>query len=180
MNIGLLIVRLAAGLLLAGHGTQKAFGWFGGVGFSATSEFLESVGYRPGKVAGLLAVVGELGGGLLLALGLLTPFPAAMVVGVMLNASHVHWPRFWNSAGGFEYPLVLAAVGAGIGFTGPGRISLDQAIGWSLRGNGWGAAAVAVGAGAALLTLVAKHAGPRAMSHEQASSQRDGDDQRAA
>lgn len=164
MHTGLLIIRLAAGVLLAGHGAQKAFGWFGGHGFVTTSSFFESMGYRPGKVAGFLAVLGELGGGALLALGLLTPLGAAAVIGVMLNASHVHWPKFWVTEGGFEYALVLALVGAGLGFTGPGNFSLDYAFGWSLAGNGWGLAAVGVGLVSATLTLAAKKAGQRALA----------------
>ena len=166
MNTGLLIIRAAAGLLLAGHGTQKAFGWFGGRGFSATSQGFHSMGYRPGHIAASLAVVGELGGGVLLALGLLTPLAAAAVIGVMLNAAHVHWPKFWVTQGGLEYPLVLALVGAGIGFTGPGRFSLDHAFGWSLAGNAWGVAAVVVGVASALLTLTAKRFGQAAARQE--------------
>jgi putative oxidoreductase len=38
MNIGLLLLRLTVGLTLAAHGTQKMFGWFGGLGLSSTSQ----------------------------------------------------------------------------------------------------------------------------------------------
>src|SRR5438309_6714929 len=138
MNVGLLLIRVVAGLLLAGHGAQKAFGWFEGHGFSTTGSVFESMGYRPGRVAGFLAVLGELGGGLLLALGLLTPLAAAAVVGVMLNAMSVHWPKVWVTQGGYEYALVLAVVGAGVGFAGPGAFSLVYAVWWSLAGAGWG------------------------------------------
>jgi uncharacterized membrane protein YphA (DoxX/SURF4 family) len=82
----------------AAHGTQKLFGWFGGHGFAATTQGFDRVGFRPGPLMALLAGVGEAGGGVLLALGLLTPLGAAAGVGVMLNASSVHLSQgFWNN-----------------------------------------------------------------------------------
>jgi putative oxidoreductase len=104
-----------------------------------------------------LAVLGELGGGVLLAVGLFTPLAAAAVVGVMVNAASTHWPNgLWSTRGGFEYPMVLGTVGAAIGFMGPGRLSLDRAAGWALAGNGWGAAALLVGVLSAAAALLAK------------------------
>ena len=83
----------------------------------------------------LLAGVGEAGGGVLLALGLLTPLGAAAGVGVMLNASSVHLSQgFWNNKGGFEYPLTIATTFAGVALAGPGRFSLDRALGWQQTG----------------------------------------------
>ena len=52
MSIGLLILRLVVGLALAGHGTQKLFGWFGGYGLSGTAGFLEQLGFVPGRRSG--------------------------------------------------------------------------------------------------------------------------------
>ncbi|MGZ4154657.1 MAG: hypothetical protein ACXVQ0_09270, partial [Actinomycetota bacterium] len=58
------------------------------------------------------------------------------IIGVMTNAIlAVHAPKgFWNTAGGIEFPLVLIAVATTLAFTGPGRISIDRAIGFLLRG----------------------------------------------
>ena len=79
MDIGLLVVRALIGLILFGHGAQKLFGWFGGPGLTTAGQGLESVGYRPGTFFAFVAGTTEAGGGLLLALGLLTPLAAAGV-----------------------------------------------------------------------------------------------------
>ena len=50
MDTGLLIARLVFGLLMAVHGSQKLFGWFGGPGMSGTEAFLEGLGFRPGRL----------------------------------------------------------------------------------------------------------------------------------
>ncbi len=73
MNVGLLAVRVVVGLLIAGHGSQKLFGWFGGGGVAATGRNFESLGYQPGRHMAVLAGLSEFVGGVLLALGLLTP-----------------------------------------------------------------------------------------------------------
>ena len=49
MDAGLLLARMVFGLLMAAHGTQKLFGWFGGHGLAGTGGFLESLGFRPGR-----------------------------------------------------------------------------------------------------------------------------------
>lgn len=54
-DIGLLALRLTTGGLLAGHGAQKLFGWFGGHGVAGTAGWLESLGLRPGKPWALAA-----------------------------------------------------------------------------------------------------------------------------
>ena len=65
MSIGLLILRLVVGLSLAAHGAQKLFGWFGGYGLTGTGQFLEQLGFRPGRVQAALAGLWEVVGGLL-------------------------------------------------------------------------------------------------------------------
>ncbi|MFE6990129.1 DoxX family protein, partial [Streptomyces pharetrae] len=62
-DLGLLLLRLGAGGVLAAHGTQKLFGWFGGHGIEGTGQFMESVGYRPGKTSATAAGLAETGGG---------------------------------------------------------------------------------------------------------------------
>src|SRR3989442_7023262 len=87
MDIGLLLLRLTLGLTLAAHGTQKLFGWFGGPGLDATGQFFEMIGFIPGRRHAVRAGLAETGGGLLLALGLLTPVGAALPFSVMLVAA---------------------------------------------------------------------------------------------
>src|SRR5258705_6827010 len=127
MSIGLLILRLVVGLALAGHGTQKLFGWFGGYGLNGTAGFLEQLGFIPGRRNALFAGLAETAGGLLLALGLATPVAAAMIVAVMMVAAvSVHLKHgFFAHNQGYEYTLVLAIAALTIAFTGPGPISLD-------------------------------------------------------
>ena len=164
MDTGLLIIRLAIGLYLTGHGLQKLFGWFGGHGLAGTGGFFESLGYRPGRRNAALAGLAETGGGLLLALGLLTPLGAAIAVGVMVNAmGAVHWRNgLWVTDGGIEYPFVVAAVAAGVAFTGAGAFSLDNALDLQLGGGGWGIAAVAVGLASGFALLRSRQIEPAA------------------
>lgn len=147
---GLLILRLAVGLSVAAHGTQKLFGWFRGEGVEGTTAIVSKLGFRPARFHATVLGVAELAGGMLLALGLLTPLGAAAVIGVMAAAiGLVHLPRgFFAQRGGFEYPLVLAAAAAAVGLAGPGAWSLDRVIGWNLAGS-WGLWSIAAGLGAA-------------------------------
>jgi putative oxidoreductase len=133
-SIGILILRLVIGLFVAAHGAQKLLGWFGGGGFAGTTRMMESQGFRPNWFWALLASLGEFAGGLLLALGLITPLAAAAVVGVMLMAVlKVHLPKgFWNSKGGLEFPATLGVVAFVIGLIGPGSYALDTLIGLTL------------------------------------------------
>src|SRR5258708_6425024 len=103
MDIGLLLLRLSVGLTLGAHGAQKLFGWFGGPGLDGTAKGMEMLGFHPGRRHALMAGLTEVGGGLLLALGLLTPLAAAIVFAVMLVAAvSAHVKRgFFLASGGF-------------------------------------------------------------------------------
>jgi putative oxidoreductase len=147
MNLGLLALRLVAGLTFAGHGAQKLFGVFGGAGLEKTAAGFDRMGLRPGKLHAPLAGGAELFGGLALALGLLTPFAAAALVGVMTAAViAVHLRNgFWNTNGGFEFNLVLAAAVFALAAVGAGAWSLDGAFGIDLTGTGWALGALGAG-----------------------------------
>lgn len=130
MDLGLLLLRLVLGALLFGHGAQKLFGAFGGHGLEGTGGFFASIGFRPGKAMALVAGLTELGAGVLLALGLLTPLAGAGVIGTLLVAGSVHAPKgLWGQDGGYELPLVYAVLGAVLALTGPGAYSLDAVLG---------------------------------------------------
>jgi len=147
VNTGLLILRVVLGLLLAGHGAQKLFGWAGGPGMAGTARMFESLGFRPGRAAAWAGGLAEFAGGLALALGWFTPFAAAVIVGMMGNAvTAVHWSNgIWNTDGGYEFPLTNGAAALAVAFIGPGRFSLDHAFGWHLYGTAWGIAALVIG-----------------------------------
>ncbi|AWW39857.1 DoxX family protein [Streptomyces cadmiisoli] len=153
-DLGLLLLRLGIGGVLAAHGAQKLFGWFGGGGIAGTGQFMESVGYKPGNASALASGLAECGGGTLLALGLATPAAGAAAAAGMTGAAAVHAPNgFFNTEGGLEYPLALGLTAAGIAVTGPGRLSLDHALGHRFNRD-WmvpaALAAAAAGASAAV------------------------------
>ncbi len=152
-DLGLLLLRLGAGGVLAAHGAQKLFGWFGGHGIEGTGQFMESVGYAPGRASATAAGLAETGGGALLALGLATPAAGAAAAGAMAGAAAVHTPNgFFNQGGGYEYAATLGLTAAGLAVTGPGRYSLDHALGHAVN-RGWmiPAAFAAAAAGTALV-----------------------------
>jgi putative oxidoreductase len=131
MSVGLLILRLVVGLTLAIHGTQKLFGWFGGPGLTRLMQGFEKQRFKPAWFWVSLVILGEVGGGISVALGLLTPLGAAGIFGAMFMATFKsHWKNgFILSKGGYEYTLMLMAVSIAIGLMGPGSYSLDALIG---------------------------------------------------
>jgi putative oxidoreductase len=133
-DAALLILRLGVGLTFAAHGAQKIFGWWGGPGISAWKGAIEHMGFRPVTLFAAISALAELGGGLLLAAGLFTPLAGAILVGQStVIIGHVHWPNgFFNTKGGYEFPLMLAVGAITLVLTGPGAWSVDAAIGFSL------------------------------------------------
>jgi putative oxidoreductase len=131
LDLGLFLIRVVFGLIFAAHGAQKLFGWFGGSGLAGTGGFLESLGFRPGKSFAAAAALAEFGGGLLLAFGFLGPVGPALLLSVMFVAGMtVHRKNaFFVATNGLEHPLVMATAAIGIALTGPGRFSLDAALG---------------------------------------------------
>lgn len=170
MELGLLVLRVVVGLLFMGHGAQKLFGLFGGHGLQGTAGFFEQgLGLRPGKVHATGAGGAEFFGGLLLALGLLTPLAAAMLIATMTVAIIVvHWSKGpWSTEGGYEYNLVLMAVAFAVAGAGPGNWSLDHALGFDLAGTGWALAALGAGIVGGSAMLFAGRALGRASTQQQ-------------
>src|SRR5450830_901662 len=130
MALGLLILRLVVGLTIAAHGAQKLFGWWGGPGMTKWTQSVQRLRIRPARPWAWIAALSEFGGGLLLALGLLSPLGSLAIAGAMLVAiATVHLARgFWASKGGFEFNLSLMVGAAALAFTGAGPYSLDGAL----------------------------------------------------
>ena len=133
MDVGLLLARMVFGLVMAAHGSQKLFGWFGGYGLAGTGGFFESLGFRPGRFFAAAAGASEIIGGLLLALGLLGPLGPAMIIAIMIVAiATVHWPHgLFAQNNGLEVPLLFSTAAVAIALIGNGAYSLDAALGLS-------------------------------------------------
>ncbi|MEK3704584.1 DoxX family protein [Paenibacillus sp. FSL R7-0198] len=130
LDVGLLLIRLVIGLSFMAHGAQKLFGWFGGYGIKGTGGWFESMGMKPGALVALLAGLAELGGGLLLALGLLTPVGGILIALTMVIAIvKVHGANgYWSTQNGFEYNLAILVIGVALALTGGGQYALDALI----------------------------------------------------
>ncbi len=130
-DIGLLILRLVVGGLLAGHGSQKLFGWFSGPGLKGTAGWLESLGLKPGTRWATAASVSEFGGGVLTTLGFLHPLGPLGTMGAMIMATvKAHWGKpIWANKGGAELPVINMGTALALTLTGPGRFSLDYVLG---------------------------------------------------
>ena len=130
-SVALLILRATVGGLLAGHGAQKLFGYFGGHGVEGTAGWLESLNLKPGREWAVAAGLSEFGGGLLTALGALNPLGPIMAMGAMLMATlKVHMGKpIWTTAGGAELPVTNMAILGALFLAGPGKLSFDRLLG---------------------------------------------------
>ena len=169
MSYGLLLLRVFVGTSFFAHGTQKLFGWWGGYGPQGTGGFFASQGYRWGVPMAVTAGALEAGGGTLLAFGLATPLACALIAVVMLNAiGAVTFKRAFMAGSELELTYLVAAVA--LAATGPGRFSLDRAIGWddNISGLWWGVVVIAAAIAVSLVTLTAfrSRAAPQAVSPE--------------
>jgi putative oxidoreductase len=131
-NAGLagLILRAPIGLILAAHGAQKLFAWFGGYGLDGTGQWMASIGITPGYLMALLAGSAEFFGGLGLILGLLTR-PAAVIAAftmlVAIFTVHIGNGLFMAN-NGYEYGLTLFVALIALTVQGGGRLSLDNLL----------------------------------------------------
>ncbi|MEU9294917.1 DoxX family protein [Streptomyces sp. NPDC048266] len=161
MDTGLLLLRLLMGLLVAGHGVQKISSHLGGRGLDGGTEEFRADGFRGGALTALAAGGGQIGSGLLLAAGFLTPLAATGAIGVMTVALTVKRRHgLWVQNDGYEYPLVLIGTAAALAATGPGAWSLDAALGLVPYPLWWAALALVAGLGSGLLTRLVLHRPP--------------------
>lgn len=154
VNLALLGLRLIlAGVMLA-HGINHIIG---GGKIAGTGRWFESLGMKPGILHAWLASLTEVGAGVMLALGLLTPLACAGVLGVMLVALITNHAKngffIFRPGEGYEYVLTLIVLSLCLALLGPGEWSVDDALdatdlaGWS----GLWIALVAGGGGTAVL-----------------------------
>jgi putative oxidoreductase len=130
-SLAALILRVVVGGLLTGHGAQKLFGHFSGPGLEGTSGFMEMLGLRPGWPWAVLAGLSEFGGGVLTVLGFLNPLgPLGIIAAMSMASAKAHSVKpIWVTEGGAELPVTNIAVAMALLLSGPGKISLDRALG---------------------------------------------------
>jgi len=130
-SVGLLVARVVIGLMMAAHGSQKLFGWFGGHGLAGTAGFFDSLGFRPGRLFATLASGTEITSGLLVAFGLFGPVGPALMISVMISAAvSNHWKNgVFAGTNGIEVPMLYGVIATALLLTGPGLYSLDAALG---------------------------------------------------
>jgi len=149
VDVGLLILRAGLGAVMIAHGYNHIFG---GGKIEGTARWFDGLGMRPGLLHAWTASLTELGAGALLVLGAITPLAAAGVIGVMVVAwvtNHRGNGFFIFRPGeGWEYVMVLTAMGVVVGTIGPGQWSIDGHVGALQDLWGWPGFGISLGAGA--------------------------------
>ena len=136
-GIGVLMMRVPLGIVLAAHGAQKLFGWFGGYGLEGVGGWFDSIGLSPGLYLAALAGSAEFFGGLMMIFGFMTRLGAAAAGFTMLVAIVVvHMSSGLFLPDGVEFALVLMAACLCLVFEGGGTFSVDQALAANLNGTG--------------------------------------------
>lgn len=127
---GPIAIRIPVGLILAAHGSQKLFGWFGGFGLEGTGQWMDSIGLAPGYLMALLAGSAEFFGGLALVLGVVVrPAAAALAFAMLVAIFAVHIDKgLFVTNNGYEFALALLAATVSLLITGAGRASIDTAL----------------------------------------------------
>ena len=129
-SVANVVLRVPVGIILAAHGGQKLFAWFGGYGLEGTGQWMESIGLAPGFVMALLAGSAEFFGGIALILGLLTRPAAALSAFTMVVAifSGHGSNGLFMSNNGYEFALALLAATVALAIQGAGSFSLDAVV----------------------------------------------------
>lgn len=134
-GLGATILRIPVGIILAVHGAQKLFAWFGGFGLEGTGQWMASIGLTPGYLMALLAGSAEFFGGIALIIGLLVrPAALASAFTMIVAIITVHLSSgFLLTNNGYEYALALLAATAALTIQGAGAFSIDNVLGRKLK-----------------------------------------------
>jgi putative oxidoreductase len=95
-----------------------------------TVGFFEQQGF-PGALA-YAVIAAELGGGVLLVVGVHARWIALALVPILIGAASVHWPNGWvfsAAGGGWEYPAFLAIAALVVALLGDGAYAIRPAGG---------------------------------------------------
>jgi putative oxidoreductase len=126
-DLGPLFIRLGAGLIFAWHGWGKFDS-----GVSNFAGSLTSLNVPFPEVVAWLQVIAEGVGGLLLIVGLFTRLVTLPLITILVGAIllvKVDLGFVGTAAPGYEYDIALIVGLLGLLFIGPGRLSLDGALG---------------------------------------------------
>ena len=134
-GLGATVLRIPVGIILAVHGAQKLFAWFGGYGLEGTGQWMASIGLSPGYLMALLAGSAEFFGGIALVIGLLTrPAALASAFTMIVAIVMVHLSSgFLLTNNGYEYALALLAATAALTIQGAGAFSIDNLLARKLK-----------------------------------------------
>lgn len=123
---GLLVLRIAVGVVFAIHGAQKL--WMFGI--DGTAGFLGSLGIPLPQIAAIVVILVELVGGLALLIGLGTRYVAALLaVNMAVALVTVHLANgFFIDGGGVEFVLVLLAAALFFVLNGGGNFAVDRRL----------------------------------------------------
>ncbi|AZG45738.1 DoxX family protein [Gordonia insulae] len=140
-----LLLRAAIGGTMIAHGVKH------GRSLDGTAGWFGSIGFKQPKMQATASAVVEVGAGSAILAGAGTPLAASAVVGTMAVAARsVHLPNgFFITSEGWEYVANLSVAAIALAGLGPGRFSVDRALGLDTKLSGNKAAAVAAGVGLA-------------------------------
>lgn len=147
LEFGLLVLRLLVGGALIADGLRHLLGLADGLGIQGLETLFADAGYQSPGIVAIAVISAQIGGGLLLLLGLATPVGAAVAVAALINV----WLAQQSADPGLqglgtpelEVAFVLAVAAAVLALTGPGRISFERSAGWSTRPR-WGSSVLLV------------------------------------
>ncbi|MEO6019592.1 MAG: DoxX family protein [Knoellia sp.] len=169
LDVASLVIRLALGPMLVLHGLNKVQG-----GLAGTAGWFESLGLTPGWLHARVAATTEIGAGLIVTLGFLNGLGAMAFVGLMAVAALTdhRGKGYFVFKGGAEYVVLVGIVAVALAIIGPGRWSLDNALGLDLAGLGWGLIALVGGLAASggMLAIFYRPKAVTAPTNEKASS----------
>lgn len=126
MPYGTLVLRAALGVMYLAHAALKIFTYTP----TGTAQFFASVGL-PGSLAfTYLVIIAELGGGIMLILGVYARYVALALLPLLLGATWIHWPNGWLHTapnGGWEFPVFLVFSSVALFLLGDGAHALRPA-----------------------------------------------------
>jgi len=124
-DLGIAVLRVAAGIVFLKHGGQKVFGFgLGGVGAA-----FAQMGFPLPAILGPFVALLEFAGGLALIAGLLTRWVSILfAIEMAVAVLKVHLAAGFFLPAGFEFAFTMFAASVALALAGPGAVALDRMI----------------------------------------------------